>query len=180
MKKTASWWWILATGTAHAWRLSVGAGADWAQAPGLGGVLGMRGVSAQAVVSDRPFAGRAFAFVLGASRLATPLPARRVETITAWRGRCVWEWRLPLTYALRPWWGVGLGVDRLQRNRRYVKDALGYAQIHEPARDNWLPVWSVVAVAPLPARLAVQLSLASAVGPHPLSTVTVSLMWRIV
>lgn len=179
MKKTVAWLWVLATGTAHAWRLAIGGGAAWAQTPGLGRVLALRGASAEAILSDRLFAGRAFALVLGVSRLATPAFSRHVESVTAWRGRFLWEWRLPLAYGFRPWWGVGLGVDRVDRAGRYVKDALGYAQLSRPPQEGWLPVWSVMAVAPLPAGLAVELSLASAPGPHPLSTVTTSLVWRI-
>ncbi len=178
MKKTVVLLCVVAA-RAHAWQFSVGTGADWAQAPALGGVAAMTGVSGEAVLSRQPFAGRRWALVLGESNLGTALGARHVEAITAWRARVLWEWRLPLFYRFRPWWGAGIGADWLERSDRYITDALGYAQSHSANQRDWLPTWSIVAVAPLPAHLALQLALTSGVGPHPLSTVTASLLWRI-
>lgn len=166
--------WLATIGTASAWQLAIGAGAEWAQ------VAGMRnGVNGTVVVSRQPFAGRRLSFAAGIARLATPAGAPMIQTLTIWRLRCLWAWRVPLSYTFRPWLGVGTGVDRVIAGPCYRVDASGYAISRAPAAASWLPIWTIAAVAPLPAHLALRISLASAIGAPPLSTVAASLLWRI-
>jgi len=88
------------------------------------------------------------------------------------------EGRLPLTYALRPWWGLGGGLTEARYDLRMRLNGQGYAVGYAPSVTH--NDWTVAGTVSLPLDRSWSLALTAATnGPSRFSTVTLTLVWRL-
>lgn len=174
----ALWWLaILAVpGTAAAWQLALGGGLAAGVLRGSGAVTGWD-VGMQ--WSRRPVVATRWVIDLTVGQFANTKVANGV----AERGRIMtatyeWERRVPISYDLRPWWGVGGGVAHIRYDDRERINAQGYAvEFYGATSETDATVQTAVGL-----RLSRSWSVALVAAtdwPAHLSTITLTLFWRL-
>jgi len=165
--------------TGFAWQLALegGLAASVRQGSGFAGTA--TGWDFGARWSRRPFVARRRAVDLTVGQFANNgvanglLERGRIATATY-----EWEWRVPLTYDLRPWWGVGGGIARIRYDERTQTNARGYAvAFYGPTSETDATVQTDIGL-----RLSRSWSV-SLVGatdwPAHISSITLTLLWRL-
>lgn len=163
---------------ACAWQLAVGGGltAGDVAGPAAGPAEGWQMVGQWA---REPEVGERWLVDLGVGQFATRGRAQGVlergRTITA---LVLWGRRLPLSYRVRPWWGVGAGVTRVRYDERQQLNSQGYAIASKaPVRSTDLALGGTVSI-PLGHSWQVACTFETT-WPSRLSTITLTLLWRL-
>ncbi len=164
---------------ACAWGLSVGGGVDAGLVPGTRSaepVLGWRFLTQWSRTTG---VGRRLVFDVGVGQFATRagaggLSERGRET----EGLLVWQRRLPFSYRIRPWLGLGIGVSHYRFDDRVPVDGAGFGVGAYPAvSQNDLTLGAELSV-PLSRNWSVNIT--SQTGfPTRISTVTMTVLWRL-
>lgn len=169
---------LAVTPVACAWQLAVGGGLTASDVAGAaaGPAVGWQVVGQW---TREPDVGERWLVDLGVGQFATKGQAQGVLE----RGRAVsalvlWGRRVPLSYSIRPWWGIGAGVTQLRYDERLQLNSQGYAIASgSPVRSTNLALGGTVAI-PIGHSWQVACTV-DTTWPSRLSTITLTLLWRL-
>lgn len=163
---------------AYAWQLAVGGGLTAGDVAGAAAGPA-EGWQIMGQWAREPVVGERWLVDLGVGQFATRGQAQGVlERGRAVTGLVLWERRLPLSYRIRPWWGVGVGVTRLRYDERLQLNSQGYAVSSDlPVRSTDLALGGTVSI---PINHSWQAACTfETTWPSRLSTITLTLLWRL-
>ncbi len=161
------------------WQLAVGGGLTAGLVDGMEPTGTATGWNMFAQWSRQPIVGQRWAVDLDAGQFATG----RVHSGLVERGRIesaalLWEQRVPLSYDLRPWMGIGGGLDHLRYDDRLQINSQGYAIGTFPATRETSVCLQGIIVLPISHSWSASL-VGSTDFPGHLSTITTTLIWRL-
>ncbi|MHB8254184.1 MAG: hypothetical protein ACYDEV_10915 [Acidiferrobacter sp.] len=164
---------------AGAWQLALGGGLVAGVLQGSRSTGTATGWDFTTQWSRQPFVAQRWSVDLTIGQFATS----QIASGLLERGRIAtaalfWERRVPLSYDLRPWWGLGGGIAHIRYDRRLQINAQGYAVGTYAATSNTDA--TVLAEVNLPLSRSWSVSLVGATTwPTHLSTITLTLLWRL-
>lgn len=161
------------------WQLAVGGGLTAGMVPAIAPTGTASGWSILAQWTRQPRVGQRWTVDVGLGQFGTGhvhsglLERGRIESAAL-----LWERRVPLHYGLRPWLGIGAGLDHVRYDDRLRTDAQGYAIGTLPAAHDTAACLQVAIAIPISRSWSTSL-VGSTDFPGHLSTITLTLLWRL-
>jgi len=161
------------------WQLAVGGGLTAGLIRGTAPTGTATGWDVLAQWTREPLVGQRWAVDIEAGQFAT----NRINDGLLERGRLesaalLWERRVPLRYDLRPWFGIGAGLDHVRYDDRLRLNSQEYAVGAYPATRDTSACLKAAIVLPIGRSLSVSW-VGSTDFPGHLSTITMTLIWRL-
>ncbi len=161
------------------WQLAVGGGVTAGLVRGRAPTGTATGWDVLAQWTRQPFVGQRWAVDLEAGQFATEkingglLERGRLESAAV-----LWERRVPLRYDLRPWFGIGAGLDYVRYDDRLRLDSQEYAVAAYSATHETSACLQAAIVLPISRSWSASL-VGSTDYPGHLSTITMTFIWRL-
>ncbi len=163
---------------ARAWQLAGGGGLCLGDLPAGVPTALARGWQVELALARRTQVGRRLVAAVTLAQAASGMRRRglmqRARLVAAMG---LWEWRMPLGYGWRPWWGLGAGIGQIRDDDRAWIDSQGYVEAREPATSATVAVFAASVEIPLTKSWSLALT-ATTAAPRRFSLLTITGLWR--